>query len=218
MSEVLEIRQRVDDVHDALLDRITDGTLPPDTGLSINELARELAVSPTPVREALARLTLSGLVKRVQPRGYRTAPLLGRDELQRLSEARLLIEANLVELAVIRNRTGLADDLRECLAEIGQKGDPSAHRRLGESFHRILAVAADNRYLFEAYEGLGGHIERFRVQSATGAFDHEAAVAEHETILAAVQGGDARAAADAMREHLERSNFRTLHSLQHTDP
>ncbi|HKP14963.1 MAG TPA: GntR family transcriptional regulator [Gemmatimonadaceae bacterium] len=214
MTAPTDRRPRADVVYDALLDQLTDGSLPPGVPLSINALARDFAVSPTPVREALSRLALSGLVTRVPPRGYQTTPLMEPVDIQRLGEARLLIEASLVELAVQRNRPRVVADLEACLAEQRREGDSaSRHRRTGEEFHRILATAADNRFLLESYTVLGGHIERFRVQSATGSYDHIAAVAEHEAILDAVRRGDARGAGDAMRRHLELADARTLRAL-----
>ena len=58
-----------DDVHDALLTMLTSGRLEPDAPLGIDRLAHDLGVSPTPVREALARLEHTGLVVRRANRG-----------------------------------------------------------------------------------------------------------------------------------------------------
>ncbi len=206
-------RSVADAVHDELVDRLTTGAVPPGSRLSINAIARQLDVSPSPVREALARLVLSGLAERVRPRGFAAAPLLDRVGMQRLAEARLLIEVDLTELAVRRAPADLADRLEASLDGQRRSTGPGADRRRGEEFHLLLARAADNRFLFDAYLGLGGHVERFRVQAATGSFDRAAALAEHERILVAVRSGDPCASAEAMRSHLERANARTQIAL-----
>jgi DNA-binding transcriptional MocR family regulator len=62
----------VDDVHEAIKSMIMDGEIPPGARVSIDGLARQLSVSPTPVREALARLESAELVVKEPLRGYRT--------------------------------------------------------------------------------------------------------------------------------------------------
>src|SRR6478752_6512748 len=81
-----------DHVYEALLAALMDGRLEAGTPVSIDRMARELDVSPTPVREALARLESTGMVRRTALRGYRVAPLFTADELADLMDARLVIE------------------------------------------------------------------------------------------------------------------------------
>ena len=81
-----------DHVYDTLLEMLMDGRFQPSEALSIDGLARELDVSATPVREAFARLEVTGLVIRAALRGYRVAPLPSTAELTELMDARLIIE------------------------------------------------------------------------------------------------------------------------------
>src|SRR5919106_3594005 len=81
----------VDDVHEAIKARIMDHAIAPGARVSIDGLARELGVSPTPVREALARLESAQLVVKEPLRGYPTTPLLTADQLADLYRFRLLI-------------------------------------------------------------------------------------------------------------------------------
>ena len=81
-----------DGVHEAIKALIMDQTIEPGARVSIDGLARRLGVSPTPVREALARLESAELVVKEPLRGYRTTPLLNRAELDDLYQFRLLIE------------------------------------------------------------------------------------------------------------------------------
>ena len=87
-----------------------DADLQPGMRLSIDGLARELQVSPTPVREALFRCEAEGLVVRRPNAGYTVAPLLDREGLLNLYDIRLLLEPE----AAARAATSVtADDLRE---------------------------------------------------------------------------------------------------------
>src|SRR5690348_15298938 len=79
-------------VFQALKARLMDHDLEPGTKLSIDGLARELDVSQTPVREALARCESEGLVVRRPNAGYLVAPLLDRAGLDDLYDIRLLLE------------------------------------------------------------------------------------------------------------------------------
>src|SRR4051812_22513842 len=70
---------------------LTNG-LPPGARLSIEDLARNLGVSQTPVREALARVEADGLIIKEPGRSYRVAPMMTMDQVRELTELRLLLE------------------------------------------------------------------------------------------------------------------------------
>src|SRR5690349_11044304 len=81
-----------EDVYAALQALIMEHTLAPGDRLNIDALARQLEVSPTPVREGLARLESDGLVRKKPLAGYTVSPLLTRDEFTEMFEMRLLLE------------------------------------------------------------------------------------------------------------------------------
>ena len=91
-----------DHVYEELLASLMDGRLEPGAAVSIDGTARELDVSPTPVREALARLEHTGMVRRVALKGYRVAPVFTREDFAELMEARLAIEPVNARLACSR--------------------------------------------------------------------------------------------------------------------
>jgi len=70
-----------DGVFNQLVEMLLGDRLTPGAGLNIDGLARELGVSPTPVREALVQLEHTGLVSRVALRGYRVSAPLTPDEI-----------------------------------------------------------------------------------------------------------------------------------------
>src|SRR5450432_906802 len=85
-------RPLTSDVYEVVMDMLINHTLAPGSRLNIDGLARLIGVSPTPVREALARVESEGLIIKEPRRGYTVAPLTGLDELAQIIELRLLIE------------------------------------------------------------------------------------------------------------------------------
>ena len=110
----LERKVLRDTVYESLVDMLMSGTLAPGASLSIDGLASGLAVSPTPVREALVHLERTGLVFREPLRGYRVAPLLDTDQVAQLCDARAIVELGALELA-FQNADDLAEDLAKAL-------------------------------------------------------------------------------------------------------
>lgn len=206
----------VDEVYDRLLGTIIDGRMRPDAVLGIDAIARELGVSSSPVREALARLEATGLVRRYALRGYRVAPPLDAEELAELMDARLLLEPAAAAIASRRLTPGLLEELRASVEALrtapnGERFDAfrdyfEADRR----FHRAIFAGTGNRFLALAYDALGGQVQRFRLFSGQGVTDAEPTVAEHAAVLAAIAEGDEEAAAAAMRAHLVGVRARVL--------
>src|SRR5262245_38899724 len=81
-----------DGVYESIKALIMDHAVAPGDRTTIDALASQLGVSPTPVREALARLESDGLVRKRPLAGYTTTPLLSRAQFEELFEMRLLLE------------------------------------------------------------------------------------------------------------------------------
>lgn len=205
-----------DDVYDVLLKMLIWGTWEPDTSLSIDRLSQMLAVSPTPVREALARLEGTGLVRRTARRGYRVSPPMSKDQMSELVDARLVLETGAIERAM-RNLDKLLPDLEEAFARHESSmmallsGDSqSEHDRLRQyfdddwSFHQAILRHCGNRYLEQAVNALSFRVHRMRQSIGVGRTDAPIAVGEHKTILEAVRLGDTAGARDALHTHLDK--------------
>ncbi|WP_432561293.1 GntR family transcriptional regulator [Kineococcus sp. SYSU DK003] len=206
-----------DSVHASLLAWLMDGNAAPGAPLSIDGLARDLGVSPTPVREALARIEFTGLVQRTAMRGYRVAGMLSRDEVDQLMDARLLLECHNVALAAER----VGDDLLEQLADtvdrmtLAPKGPSFAdyrdYHQADSDFHHLVNRGGGNGFLADAFEGLNGQLQRFRLRlTGQGVTDAELAIAEHVAVVDALRARDGVAAAERMRDHLEAVRARAL--------
>lgn len=207
-----------DGVYDAILEKLLDGSTPPGSSLGIDSLARELEVSPTPVREALVQLEHTGLVSRVALKGYKVAPPLTPEQFAELFDMRGILEIAAVERAVSRV-DDLVPELRAAHAQHilcahrvrklrGTGGRPTDLADLREyfaadwEFHLTIIRAAGNRFLLQNAEGLSAHVHRLRQTADHGVMDIDQAVDEHAAILAAFEAGDPERAVAAMREHL----------------
>ena len=83
-----------DGTYDAIKAMILDHEISPGEHVGIDELARDLSVSQTPVREALARLEADGLVTKIPLRGYEATDLLSVQEVDELFQFRSLIDSD----------------------------------------------------------------------------------------------------------------------------
>jgi DNA-binding GntR family transcriptional regulator len=218
-TPVVPRRALRDGVYDAILEKLLDGSAPPGSSLGIDPLARELDVSPTPVREALVQLEHTGLVSRTALKGYRVAPLLSPDQLAELMDMRRILETAAAERAV-PHTADLVPELQAAHARHvlaahrvrklrGTDDEPTDFADLREyfaadwEFHLTIIRAADNRFLTQSVESLGAHVHRLRQTVDHGTMDLEQAIAEHAAILAAFESGDPERPVAAMREHLE---------------
>jgi DNA-binding GntR family transcriptional regulator len=177
-----------EDVYAALQTLIMEHSLAPGDRLNIDALARQLAVSPTPVRESLARLESDGLVRKRPLAGYTVSPLLTREELTDMFDMRMLLEPAAARWAAER-----ADpDLRARIS--------AEEAAMDARFHDLIAAAAGNQLLRDTVGRLHAHLHLHRLSFpyAEVATTH----AEHRRLADAIAAGDAAEAEAAMRAHL----------------
>ena len=212
-----------DQAYSELMGALVAGEIEADQPLNIDGLAREMEISPTPIREALARLEATGLVRRTALKGYRVAPLFSIDEVSELMEARQLLEPENAFLACTNSTDALVaelhstiEQLQESLVESGA-GAIKPYWQADERFHRLIAEGAGNRFLLSAYTALGGHVQRFRLFGGLGVSDAEPAIREHTTIFEAFTTGDPDAARAQMSEHIARVRSRAISDMERID-
>lgn len=207
-----------DRVYEEIVASVVDGRLGAGSGISIDGLARDLEVSPTPVREALARLEPTGMVRRVALKGYRVAPLFTMDELADLMDARLVIEPANAMRACQRKTPELTKALEEAIHDlrVAPHGASFAEFRdfweADERFHRLIAEGAANAFILAAFHSLGGQIQRFRYVAGLALVDAACAIEEHTRILDAFKAGDPEKAREAMVTHLSGVKMRSIKS------
>jgi DNA-binding GntR family transcriptional regulator len=222
-SQVLSER-----VYRAVLQMLAQGSLPRGAALRIDVLSRALAVSPTPVREALARLAASGLIAHEARKGYRIAPPLNAEQLKELMDARRLIEVGAVGHACRNGGAAFRSDLASALeaqsaaveALNGAKQADRAARvalewRVIEAdlrFHQVI-FNHSNQFIRVMADALRAQLYRVRQNSERGVYDSRPALAEHRAILGAVRAGAPAKAELAMKRHLDLVESRSAADL-----
>ncbi|MEJ3744644.1 GntR family transcriptional regulator [Actinomycetes bacterium KLBMP 9797] len=201
-----------EDVYASVQALIMDHVVAPGDRINIDALARQLEVSPTPVREALARLEADGLVRKRPLVGYTAAPLLSRGEFEELVEMRLILEpAAAARAAAARLDAG---DLRAEADLPDQRTGIAAFTAQDARFHHLLAERAGNRMLHDAIVRLRSHLHLFRLHFPAAHYGISAR--EHHRIVDAVAAGDPDAASEAMRHHLAAARERHLPYFEST--
>lgn len=204
-------------VYDALKERIMDQLYPPGERINIDALATDLALSPTPVREALARLSAERLVTFEPYKGYRVSPLLTFEQVVDLMHVRRLLEVDAAQLAARRIRLpdlfAMEQIVRESeKAEVGSWSHGYRQfNQLDQRFHEILLTAADNRFLLEAHRSLNVHVELGRFYRVFAEMDQKQTCAEHAVIYKMLQAHDPARAVVAVETHLSAAEERILH-------
>jgi DNA-binding GntR family transcriptional regulator len=201
----LKVTSVVDQAYIAIRDRIDDGRLARGTRLHQEDLAGELGVSRTPVREALRRLAAEGRVELLTNRGARVADIdLG--SMPEPYEARLVLEPGAAALAARRGLS--ASQARQLRATIAAQraaaGDIQRSFAANRDFHLALIEASGNKLLLQFAE----HLWVARIGAAI--YEQQAETPErmlldadeHEAILDAVERGDARKAESLARKHV----------------
>jgi len=198
--------------YDQIRALILSGEMAPGARLSQLELAERLAISRTPVREALRRLAGEGLVDALPQRGFRVADI-GLESVMRRLEVRFLLEPGIARLAAERATREEIAALHEAIALEEGAEDAIGIHDASRLFHVSLARATHNDELVSTLESKW-IIEVGRRLLARRAYMpqwHAADIAEHRGIAAAVEAGDGERAAILMREHIAAA-------LQHWNP
>lgn len=196
-----------DDVYDILRDGLVTQRIAPGSRLNLDQLARELHVSNTPVRQALARLESEGLVEKEPFRGFAASRLLDSRTIAELYGYRLLIEPpTAARAARCRSAAQAAalEDLCDPDTIARLVADESAAGQLAQKdvdFHCDIARQAGNTVVVE---NLSQTLTRMTLYSLYGRHGAAAeAWQEHRAITTAISAGDPEGAATAMRAHLK---------------
>lgn len=197
-------RSLADAVHHALGEAIIHGTIAPGARLREVEIATQLGVSATPVREALRRLEREGLVA-VSPHRGATVVTLTPLEIANLYEIHEVLESHAVRRATEANDRDTAA-LERVLAEEEStltEPDQRAFNRLDIRFHRTLNELSGNAPLAELTEQIHRRIQSVRIRFDLHLPDRPMqSHAQHKDLLAAVRDGHADLAESLARAHI----------------
>jgi DNA-binding GntR family transcriptional regulator len=212
-----------DSVYEAVQEMVMEQHIEPGARVNIDLLARQLNVSPTPVREALARLEMDGLVTKEPLRGYTITPTLDVKTFNDLYDLRRLLEPFAARSAAKRRDDAVVHALAREIAEMRRTVEASGgsagagyqeYRDFAwqdARFHETIAGTSGNSLLSDTLRRLRSHLHLYRLYHLyyTTATIGTVTVNEHEAILAAIRAGDSDQAEAAMLNHIDRSRDRS---------
>jgi DNA-binding GntR family transcriptional regulator len=194
---------KADLVYRRLSAAILDGTLKPLARLNADEIARRLGVSKIPVREALQRLEIQGLVTQAQHAGASVAPL-SENEIDGIRYARLALDPVVARLAAERATPALLANVRAIEDRMRRKiarGDTRGIEELNRDFHVAIARATGFDVLVDLVEATLLRVRRYRALVPMSPERWAGILDEHDAIVRAITERDAEAAERAAREH-----------------
>lgn len=202
MNEFLPLR---DVVFNTLRQAILRGELKPGERLMEIQLANKLGVSRTPIREAIRKLELEGLVLMIPRRGAEVAEITEKS-LRDVLEVRGALEELAVDLACDRITNEDIQNLQEAAKEFEaalQGGDVTEYAEADVKFHDIIYHATDNQRLIQLLYNLREQMYRYRVEYLKRKEMHSILLEEHEHIIECIEKRDKQAAKLAISTHVE---------------
>ncbi len=224
MSKLSPIsRERANDaVHAAIRQAILTSVLRPGQRLNVSELADQLNVSLTPVRNAVQLLAAEGLIE-VRPRSGTFVANVNAADVLETFQIRRALECLGVELACSQITAAETDRLRDLLTAmrrpIRNDEDREQHQRDNAEFHLSILRAARNGRLLDSYHRLNAHIQIARIHASDAEWKSRLKDErrEHEEIADAITARNAELAVRAMRAHLDRACASLMQAIRAKD-
>lgn len=201
--------------YEKLRNMILTGELPPETAITENSIVDRLGIGKTPVREAMRRLVLEGLLD-VTPRLGYTVTAITQKDVEDLFEMRVINEVAAAQLAAERLDETAFARLTE-LSSVGyDPGDRESMLRyigVNAEFHDIIARASGNTRLADLIDRLMQESRRF-IQIAILSDAHgQLVISQHVAIINALRSRETDAIDAAVRTHIEDGMHVTRGSL-----
>ncbi len=215
-------RERASDsVYQTLRECILSQQFQPGERLHVKELAATLGVSLTPVKDAINRLAIEGLVA-INPRSGTYVTEISSRDLAETFELRVALECLAAELCVERIEEGELADLEKLVQALNTTVRTDRERKLHEErnheFHKQIVRIAGNRRLMDMYNSLNAHIQIARVHYSREGWEQriEQERAEHNEIFKALKRRDAARLVRLLRTHIERAADSLIRDLERT--
>ena len=203
MNEYLPLR---DVVFNTLRQAILRGELKPGERLMEVQLANKLGVSRTPIREAIRKLELEGLVLMIPRKGAEVADITEKS-LMDVLEVRKALEELAVQLCCdkitgkeIEELHRAADDFRRILKT---SDDVTEIAEADVRFHDIIYLATGNQKLIQILNNLREQMYRYRVECIKRKESHPILIAEHEEIIRRIENKEKKESADIVCRHID---------------
>ncbi len=212
MNEYLPLR---DVVFNTLRQAILTGELKPGERLMEIHLADRLGVSRTPIREAIRKLELEGLVVMIPRKGAQVAKITEKN-LKDVLEVRRALDTLAVRLACKRMDDTYKKQLREACDEFAKVVKCSNTKDITEAdvrFHDIINQSTGNDRLIQLVNNLAEQMYRYRLEYIKDAAYHNRLIDEHEEIYNAIMERDEERAAKAVVVHIDNQEASILEHL-----
>lgn len=216
MSSYLPLR---DIVFNTLRQAILKGELAPGERLMEVSLAQKLGVSRTPVREAIRKLELEGLVLMIPRRGAEVARISEKN-LRDVLEVRRGLEDLAIELACARITDSQIVELKKANVNFENSltsNDVTAIAEADERFHEIIYKAAGNEKLVQVINNIKEQMYRYRLEYIKDGTKRQKLVSEHKEIVAALERRNLQEAQELMRNHIENQEITVKNNIKTTN-
>ena len=214
MNEYLPLR---DVVFNTLRRAILRGELKPGERLMEIQLANKLGVSRTPIREAIRKLELEGLVLMIPRKGAEVAEITEKN-LRDVLEVRCALEELAVQLACeridkreIKELHAAADHFRDVLGS----DDITQIAQADEAFHDVIFTATDNGRLIQLLNNLREQMYRYRIEYLKKKECYPQLLKEHAQIMHAIEEHNKEKATEITTQHINNQVDTVVDTLRH---
>ena len=217
MSDKLKVNMPLRDVvFNTLRQAIITGEFAPGERLMEIALANRLGVSRTPVREAIRKLELEGLVVMIPRKGAEVAKITEKD-LRDVLEVRSSLEELAAELATERMNEEIKEKLEKALDDFKKAIDSEDNAAIADSdveFHDIIFEATGNARLIQIISNLREQMYRYRLEYVKDTEYHTVLLNEHRELVKAMFEGKKDEARKIMKKHIDNQEMTVIRNIK----
>ena len=216
MNEYLLLR---DVVFNTLRRAILRGELKPGERLMEIQLANKLGVSRTPIREAIRKLELEGLVLMIPRKGAEVAEITEK-KLRDVQDVRCALEERAVQLACDRIGRNRIRELHAAAAhfrDILDSDDITQIAAADEAFHDVIFKATGNERLIQLLNNLREQMYRYRIEYLKKKECYPQLLKEHATIMKAIEEHDKEKATRITGQHINNQVDTVVDTIRHKE-
>ena len=213
MDEFLPLR---DVVFNTLRQAILTGELKPGERLMEIHLANRLGVSRTPIREAIRKLELEGLVTMIPRRGAEVAQITEKS-MNDVLEVRRAMDALCVELACDRISQEELGNLKKACENFEQAVKSRDVKKVAQAdvaLHDIILQATGNQRLIQLVNNLSEQMYRYRFEYIKDTTQHERLIEEHRIIYESIVNKDKATASKAAKMHIDNQEKAIINQIR----
>lgn len=213
MDEFLPLR---DVVFNTLRQAILTGELKPGERLMEIHLANRLGVSRTPIREAIRKLELEGLVTMIPRRGAEVAQITEKS-LQDVLEVRRTLDALSAELACERISEEELEQLGVACKKVEEAIAGKDLKKIAQAdvaFHDIIVKATRNSRLVQMVNNLSEQMYRYRFEYIKDESKHSSLMDEHRIIFECLKKGDKETACKTAKLHIDNQEISVMEQIK----